>query len=468
MPTATPRGGGRAAWPPVKGHGALDVPSLVERKPALPRSSAKSGGGDEGDSPNTYFRQLGVIPLLSREGEIELAKKIEVSERAILKTVVFSAIGLRELRRLEAGIRSGTIRVRDVSRNAVEDGAEGESVERARVLDLLGSALRHTAPGTDPRRTEAAARRKGRKESGDREQKALRALTEIRLSKSVIDPMIEVFRKGVESSEARAEGRDVTLRRRAFARIADAQQRAEGARSELVRANLRLVVSIAKRHANRGLPFVDLVQEGNIGLMRAVERFDYRRGYKFSTYAVWWVRQAVTRAIANQSQVVRTPAHVFGLAGQVSRASWSLAQDYGREPTRTEVSARLDVPLERVTTAVICARRPISFEAPVGEDDGVRVGDLMPDRALPSPLEAAMHSRLAEQASRLLDLLTPREAEIIRLRFGLGGAAEQTLQEVGRRFSVSRERIRQIEAKALRRLRERGQTKACKSWLDGS
>ncbi|HEY4011914.1 MAG TPA: sigma-70 family RNA polymerase sigma factor [Polyangiaceae bacterium] len=443
------------------------MPSRAERKAALPRSFAKRAGGDAaGDSPNTYFRQLCVIPLLSREGEIELAKRIEVSERAILKTVVFSPIGLRELRRLEGAIRGGTIRVRDVTRNAIDEGAEGETVERDRVLALLGSALRHTASASVS--TQAAGAERRRKAGGDRAQKALRALAEVRLSKGIIEPMIEAFRKEADSRAARSRGRTVAAHRTAFARIADALQAADCARSELVRANLRLVVSIAKRHANRGMPFVDLVQEGNIGLMRAVERFDYRRGYKFSTYAVWWVRQAVTRAIANQSQVVRTPAHVFGLAGQVSRASWALAQDYGREPTRTEVSARLDVPLERVTTAVICARRPISFEAPVGEDDGVRLGDLMPDRAAPSPLEAAMHSRLAEQASRLLDLLTPREAEVIRLRFGLGGAAEQTLQEVGRRFSVSRERIRQIEAKALRRLRERGQTKACKSWIDGS
>jgi RNA polymerase primary sigma factor len=230
---------------------------------------------------------------------------------------------------------------------------------------------------------------------------------------------------------------------------------------------LRLVVSIAKRYARHGPIFVDLVQEGNIGLMRAAEKFEYRRGYKFSTYATWWVRQAVTRAMTDQSQLIHVPMHIVDLAGKVLRTSRSFAQETGREPSPAEIGEKLQLPPAQVMTAQRCTKQPISLEMPVGGEESRRVGDNLADTQAVSPLDAVVSARLAAQAAGLLDRLTPREADVLRLRFGLGDAPEHTLEEVGHRYSVSRERIRQIEAGALRRLREWRDVGQTKSWLEG-
>jgi RNA polymerase primary sigma factor len=261
--------------------------------------------------------------------------------------------------------------------------------------------------------------------------------------------------------------REAKALRATCAMIAEGERLGRIARAELVRANLRLVIAIAKKHANRGVMFVDLIQEGNIGLMRAAEKFEYRRGYKFSTYATWWVRQGVTRAIADQSRTIRTPVHTFELIGKIARMSRSFVQEYGREPTQEEIAAEMQIAVSQVIAAKRSSKDAVSLQAPVREDDSLHLGDTLEDASVASPLEAAMSTRLTEQTARLLEGLTPREAEVIRLRYGIGGTTEHTLEEVGDRFSVTRERIRQIEAKALERIRRRPQTKECRSLLDG-
>jgi RNA polymerase primary sigma factor len=421
------------------------------------------------DPLREYFQQIGVAPLLTREGEIEIAKRIEAAERTVLRTILRCPYGMAELGRLEAGLRSGTARVRDTTQNTGDERPDWEAQEHLRVLRLLGSVVRL---GSQPKPGRSS------KEQGEHvEPKMLQALGDILLNKKVIDRIVSNLHKRIEEGGRRgdddtsvgpARGRELRALREASAKIADAERLIRHARAELVRANLRLVVMIARRHVNRGLMLVDLVQEGNIGLMRAAEKFEYQRGYKFSTYAVWWVRQAITRAIADQSQTIRTPVHMFELIGKVARASRSFVQEYGREPTAKELAGKLDVRVAHVMTALHCVRQPISLEAKVGGDEGTRIGDLLPDQAAVSPLEAVSSARLAEQTVRLLDTLTAREQEILRLRFGVGGVTEHTLEEVGNRFSLTRERIRQIEARALRRLRERPHAKRSKSWLDGS
>jgi RNA polymerase primary sigma factor len=301
----------------------------------------------------------------------------------------------------------------------------------------------------------------------------LDAVVAMRLRRSVIDSVIRAIHARVAECErgaARRDGkrhgrREATALRATCEAIARGDEVTRRARAELVRANLRLVISIAKKHAKRGLTFVDLIQEGNIGLMRAAEKFEYRRGFKFSTYATWWVRQAVTRAIADQARTIRTPVHMFDLIGKVSRTARLFAQEFGREPTPGEIAAKLEVTVAKVTFAQRSARPSVSLDAPAGWIEGASVGDFLTDER-ESPLDAAMNARRTDQTARLLEGLTPREAEVIRLRFGLGGGNEHTLEEIGQRFSVTRERIRQIEAKALARLRHRPEARGCRALLD--